>query len=223
MEYQYEYFMSDALALPKDAWKPFHNAGPVLSYPKNKLLYNQGDTAFCFYYIVSGRIKTFISSAEGNERLLTIYRRGDILGEAAFFDERPRVSSAQMMADTKVGSIDRPALERCMQQFPALAFSLLRYLSATVRMLSTHLDATSFLPAEKRIVRLLLNMDSGGNHTVTCTHEELAYALGLSRVTVSRILSGLAKQGMIVLGYRNIQLLNRKKLENLIADLMENS
>lgn len=132
MEYQYEYFMSDALALPKDAWKPFHNAGPVLSYPKNKLLYNQGDTAFCFYYIVSGRIKTFISSAEGNERLLTIYRRGDILGEAAFFDERPRVSSAQMMADTKVVSIDRPALERCMQQFPALAFSLLRYLSATV-------------------------------------------------------------------------------------------
>ena len=118
MEYQYEYFMSDALALPKDAWKPFHNAGPVLSYPKNKLLYNQGDTAFCFYYIVSGRIKTFISSAEGNERLLTIYRRGDILGEAAFFDERPRVSSAQMMADTKVVSIDRPALERCMQQFP---------------------------------------------------------------------------------------------------------
>lgn len=66
-------------------------------------------------------------------------------------------------------------------------------------------------------------MDSGGNHTVTCTHEELAYALGLSRVTVSRILSSLAKQGMIVLGYRNIQLLNRKKLENLIADLMENS
>ena len=32
MEYQYEYFMSDALALPKDAWKPFLNAGPVLCY-----------------------------------------------------------------------------------------------------------------------------------------------------------------------------------------------
>gem|GEM_PF-5228362 len=30
---------------------------------------------------------------------------------------------------------------------PALAFSLLRYLSATVRMLSTHLDAASFLPS----------------------------------------------------------------------------
>lgn len=109
-----------------------------------------------------------------------------------------------------------------MQQFPTLAFSLLRYLSATVRMLSAHLDATSFLPAEKRIVRLLFNMDIGGSHTISCTHEELAYALGLSRVTVSRILSGLAKQGLIDLGYRNIRLLNRKKLEHLIADLMEN-
>ena len=47
MEYQYEYFMSDALALPKDAWKPFLNAGPVLSYTKNKLLYSQRETNGC--------------------------------------------------------------------------------------------------------------------------------------------------------------------------------
>lgn len=46
MEYQYEYFMSDALALPKDAWKPFHNAGPVLSYPQKQTPVQSGRHSF---------------------------------------------------------------------------------------------------------------------------------------------------------------------------------
>ena len=48
MEYQYEYFMSDALALPKDAWKPFHNAGPVLSYPKTNSCTIRATQLFAF-------------------------------------------------------------------------------------------------------------------------------------------------------------------------------
>lgn len=213
VQHQYEYFMSNAVDLPRDVWRSFSDAGQVLSYPKGKLLYNQGDLADCFYYLFSGRIKTFISSTDGNERLLTVYKKGDILGEASFFDGRPRVSSAQLMTDAQVIPIDRPALERCLAQTPDLAFSLLKYLSATVWMLSTHLDATSFLPAEIRIIRLLLNMDPGGEHHIPCTHEELGYTLGLSRVTVSRVLGNLAKRGWIQLGYRSVTLVDLPALE----------
>lgn len=208
MEHQYEYFISEALDLPKDVWHPLRRAGQVRTYQKNKLLYHQGDAANCFYYIVSGRIKSFISSVDGNEHLLTIYKRGDILGEASFFDSGPRVSSAQLMTDATVAAIDRPALEQCLQEYPALAFFFFQYLAATVRMLSTHLDASSFLTADKRIVRLLLNMDTGdNNHTISCTHEELGYMLGLSRVTVSRVLNQLARKRWVALGYRTVILL----------------
>ena len=219
MQHQYEYFMSDTLDLPKDVWLPFSAAGQPLSYPKGKLLYSQGEQADCFYYLCAGRIKTFISSTDGNERLLTIYKKGDILGEASFFDGRPRVSSAQLMTDARVGSIDRPALERCLRQSPDLTFSLLTYLSATVWMLSTHLDAASFLPADVRIVRLLLNMDPGGEHRIACTHEELSYTLGLSRVTVSRVLSALAKRGWIRPGYRSVTLTDLDAMERMVTDI----
>lgn len=218
LESRYEYFMSEALDLPRGVWVPFASAGRQRSYAKNKILYAQGDAADCFYYIVSGRIKTFISSTAGNERLLTVYQKGDILGEAAFFDGQPRVSSAQLLTDAAVVAIDKPALERCLQQTPSLTFSLLKYLSGTVRMLSTHLDSTSFLPADKRIVRLLLNMDSESEHTIECTHEELGYALGISRVTVSRVLSALAKQGFVALGYRQITLLRPDRLKAYLSE-----
>ncbi len=220
MEHQYQYFMSETINLPEDAWLPFVHLGQLLSYPKNKILYSQGDYPNCFYYIVSGRVRTFISSTDGNERLLTIYRKGDILGEASFFDENPRVSSAQLMTDGQVVAIDRAALEQCMQANPSLAFFLLKYLAGTVRMLSTHLDAASFLSADKRIIRLLLNMDINNDHCIHITHEELGYSLGISRVTVSRILSSLAKRGWISLSYKKITLLNRDMLEHYICESM---
>ena len=200
MEHQYEYFMSESIDLPKDVWLPFIHAGQLRSFPKNKILYSQGDHPNCFYYIVSGQVRTFISSTDGNERLLTIYKKGDILGEASFFDENPRVSSAQLITAGQVVAIDHIALETCMQSNPSLVFSLLKYLAGTVRMLSTHLDATSFLPADKRIIRLLLNMDINNEHCIYTTHEELGYSLGISRVTVSRILGSLSKRGWILIG-----------------------
>ena len=218
LDYQYEYFPVEASRLPKDVWQPFARAGQPRAYSKNKLLYAQGDHASCFYYLLSGRIKTFISSTDGNERLLTIYKKGDILGEAAFFDGQPRVSSAQLLTDARVIAIDRPALERCLKQTPSLIFSLLQYLSGTVRILSAHLDTTSFLPADQRIVRLLLNMDTDAAHAIVCTHEELGYALGISRVTVSRCLSALAQKGWVALGYRKITLLQRDALEGYISE-----
>ncbi len=217
MEYHYEYFMSRALDLPENVWAPFANAGRIRTYSKNKILYAQGDAADCFYYLVSGKIKTFISSTDGNERLLTVYKKGDILGEASFFDEQPRVSSAQLITDAEIIAVDRQALEHCMSQSPSLTFSLLKYLSGTVRMLSTHLDTTSFLPAEKRIIRLLLNMDNHADHKIECTHEELGYALGISRVTVSRILSSLTQKGWISSGYRKITLLQPDAMAQYIS------
>ncbi len=218
MEYQYEYFLSQSLDLPEDVWQPFAKAGLVRRYPRGKLLYAQGETAECFYYLRAGRIKTYLSSTDGNERLLTVYKQGDILGEAAFFDGQPRVSSAQLLTNAEVAAIDRPALEACLIETPSLIFSLLKYLSGTVRMLSTHLDTTSFLPADKRIVRLLLNMDARSDHTIAGTHEEIGYALGLSRVTVSRVLNALAKKGWVALGYRSIRLLQRDALKAYISE-----
>lgn len=199
-------------------WHIFADAGVTRTWKKDKLIYAQGDTADCIYYLLSGRVKSFIASPEGKERLLTIYQAGDIFGEAAFFDGRPRFSSAQLMTDGSVAAVDRAALERCMQTTPSLTFDLLRYLSAAVRMLSTHLDTSSFLPADKRTAHLLLRMTPDASGVIVCTNEELGSALGISRVTVSRVLNALAKRGWITLKYRAVIVNDRNALREYCGD-----
>ena len=55
-------------------------------YRSGQLVYLQGTHPDCFFYLVSGSVRSFISSSTGEERVLTVHRTGDLMGEASFFD-----------------------------------------------------------------------------------------------------------------------------------------
>ena len=53
-------------------------------YCAGQLLYLQGTLPECFYYLISGSVRSFISTSSGEERVLTIHRPGDP-GHAVLF------------------------------------------------------------------------------------------------------------------------------------------
>ncbi len=200
-----------------DVWQPLAEGQSVKVFAPRQLIYLQGTEAEQFYYILSGTVKVFISSDEGNERTLTLHRAGSLIGEAAFFDKQPRVSSAVAVTRCELVSVDRARLSAVFAAHPDLAVSMLEYLARTVRLLSAHVDG-AFLPADRRIARHLLSppiRDGAG----PCTHEELGFAVGLSRVTVSRVLGEFERRGWLRTGYRSVVLLDRAALERYAGGL----
>ena len=192
-------------------WAPLAENQIPRNYQPGQLIYLQGTEADRFYYLVCGQAKSYISSATGEERSLTIHHDGDLMGEASFFDQCPRVSSAIAMSPCKIVSVDRERLDHIFEAHPELAQPMLRYLARTVRLLSSHVDTISFLRADQRIARYLLALSQEQNK-LCCTHEEIGTAVGVSRVTVSRILGQFCKQGILSTGYHTIQILNRNAL-----------
>lgn len=95
-----------------------------------------------------------------------------------------------------------------------MAMAMLKYLARTVRLLSAHVDDMAFRPAEWRVAQYLLSAASGQDQ-VSCTQEEIASSISVSRVTVSRILNQFSRRGLVALGYRSISLLDRRTLETL--------
>ena len=195
-------------------WSPLAEGQAVLPYSPGQLIYLQDTEAQVFYYIVSGTVRCFLSAPTGEERTLTLHHAGDLIGEAAFFDKQPRVSSAVAVTPCTLVSIDRPHLEEVFSRRPDLAVSMLEYLARTVRLLSAHVDS-AFLQADRRLARYLLTLIPDENGILSCTHKELGAAVGLSRVTVSRTLSKFAKDGLIRTGYRSLVILDRKALDLL--------
>ena len=202
------------LSSPLERWRSFAAERPAVLCSPGYLIYLQDTEATCFYYLKKGRVKSFIQSADGAERVLNVYRAGSIFGEASFFDELPRVSSAVALTPCELVPIDRELAAQAVAKDPELAMTMLKYLARTVRLLSEQLDDMAFRPVPWRLARFLL---SGADRLdmVHCTQEEIAASVSASRVTVSRTLNQFAREGLVELQYRGVQLKNRPALEKL--------
>lgn len=196
----------------RNIWTPLADGQPIQHKEPGQLIYLQDTRADCFYYIVSGTVKCFISSPEGDERILTLPHAGELIGEAAFFDQQPRVSSAMAVTKCDLVSVGRQRLEQVFSAHPGLAIAMLEDLARRVRMLSEHVDG-EFLQADKRIARHLLSLIPEADGRLRCTHEEIGASVGVSRVTVSRVLSDFDRKGWVKTGYKSLYLLDRSALE----------
>lgn len=203
-------------------WDPLAEGRSPRKYRAGQLIYLQGARPERFYYLISGSVRSFISTPSGEERVLAVHRSGDLMGEASFFDGCPRVTSAMALEDCLILPIDRGQLDTAFQRHPELAPPMLQHLARTVRLLSDHVGASS-LPARQRVARWLLGQPGVAraaeeNSAIKATHEGIGQAVGLSRVTVSRVLGDLAAQGLVELGYRSIAILDRAQLKDLAFD-----
>ena len=131
------YFSIKELGLPENSWAAFETHYPSVSFPPGRMIYLQGSSADRFYYLKAGRVKVFLNSEDGSEKILTVYEAGNVFGEASFFDELPRVSSAITVTCCEIVIIDRLTLEAEMQRNPQILLTITRVLARTVRMYSS--------------------------------------------------------------------------------------
>ena len=206
--------MNHELDFPAGIWEAFAKGRPPVRCSPGYLIYLQDTEATCFYFLKSGKVKSFIQSEDGMERVLNLYHAGSLFGEASFFDELPRVSSAVAVVPCEIVPIDRELVAQEFAKNPELALSMVKYLARTVRLLSGQVDQMAFRPARWRVANYLLTL-AGRDGVVSCTQEDVAAAVSVSRVTVSRVLGEFARQGWVELGYRTIRLKNPKALLDL--------
>ncbi len=206
--------MKHELDFPAGIWEAFATQRPPVRCSPGYLIYLQGAEATCFYFLKSGRVKSFIQSEDGGSRVLNIYQAGSLFGEASFFDELPRVSSAVALSNCEIVPIDRELVVREFARDPELALAMMKYLARTVRLLSAQVDQMAFRPARWRVASYLLTLSSGDG-PISCTQDDIAAAVSASRVTVSRVLGEFARLGWVELGYRTLTVKNSGALEKV--------
>lgn len=215
MEKLNHYIQSYASGLPENLIQAFESINTVRIFEKNVIIYSQGDEAHSFYYLKKGRIKIFITSETGMEKTLSVIGKGAILGEAAFFDEQPRISSAKAILRSELVSIDKHILTEIIRKNPQTAMEFFKLQAQTIRMLSAQVDSITFSSADSRIARFLLESmhRTDDSFIVNTTHEEIASVAGVSRVTVSKFMIRLSNLEIIKTGYKIITILNPERLK----------
>ena len=183
-------------------------------YERNQMIYQQGDEGSCVYYLKNGKVRIYICSASGDEKTLAVFSKGSLFGKSAFFDHMPRSSCAKALSKTEIIRIDKPMMMDIIGKHPEFALDMLEYLSKTIRMFSNQIETMTFLQADRRIAQFIVDnlSEDAKKHEVSCTHEEISSTIGVSRVTVSKILGRFMDDRWIATGYKSIAVTDVKAL-----------
>ncbi len=123
----------------------------------NEILFREGDESDAMYVIKSGRVKVFKTKGNGEIELATV-GPGQMLGEMAFFDGRPRSASAKAVADAEVIALPFASLQAQFRTFP-------EWLKAMVKTVNEHLrDANTRI---KQLEQTSTDTKAFPPHTIT--------------------------------------------------------
>jgi CRP-like cAMP-binding protein len=201
---------TDYLPLRPDDAVALADAGQLVDKYKGTHLFREGDLATACFIIEEGEVELFRSN--GSERsVVSRIGPGSVVGDIAMFQDRPYLSSARAIQNTKVLRLERDRLVPLLLARPVLA---MRWL---VNGLS-QLEST-----QQRIIRLmnrtvleqvagLLHDEQDAYGDVLLSQAAIAELLGASRQSVNEALARLRKDGSIETGYRRITIIAEDRL-----------
>jgi CRP-like cAMP-binding protein len=105
---------------------------PNANYKKGDVIFREGDQADGVYYICSGRVK--VSRVVGSQQMtLAELEEGDIFGELAIIDRRPRAATITAVEDTWVYKFSGATFEKKLEGMDQLMRNIIITLVLTVR------------------------------------------------------------------------------------------
>ena len=93
--------------LPGDDLDKLASYAKAVRYPAHHVVFRKGDPGDGMMAVVSGRIKIRSYSADGKELVLNVIRPGELFGEIALLDAKPRTADAVTMEACELLVLER--------------------------------------------------------------------------------------------------------------------
>jgi len=188
------------------------------SIERNEIIQLEGKPAEALFFVASGAVKLFKTSAEGKEQILNIARPGESFNDIAIFDDGQAPASAQAMGPVVVYGISKNALLAVTQKYPQVTLNTTRVLAEHTRQLVELVEDLSFRRVISRVAKILLeNADDGTSPKTRLTQQEMAAMAGTVREVVARSLKALEEEGVISLERHRIRITDKETLEDMVA------
>ena len=173
-------------------------------YRRGEAVFSKGDRPEFLYLLEAGHIQLVSLEESGSERILQVFKAGDIFGEILFSVER-RPFDAVAVDEARVAIMPRVTFLQFLQTSPLCGLNFIRLISDRLVVAEQDLAALSRTWTRPRLVHVLLKLaDNLGESipqgrliTLPVTHESIASMIGASRVRVTSCLNQLKREGLL--------------------------
>ncbi len=131
----------------------------------DQTLFFKGNKGDALYGVRTGRIRISASDPEGKEVFINVMGPGDIFGEIALLDGRPRTADAMAMVPTELYQIRRADFVRLIEDEPQLLPHLIKQFCLRRRMTTEMPEDSAFLSLSASFAKRLLAMSEHSETT----------------------------------------------------------
>jgi CRP/FNR family cyclic AMP-dependent transcriptional regulator len=179
---------------------------------KEETLFLKGDAGDALYAVRRGQVRIGTGNTSGRRLTLNLLGPGDVFGEVALLDGRPRTADAVAVEATELYTVRRRDFLDLLVKKPAVAIQIIELLCERVRWMSAQMEERALLPLETRLAHRLVALSEDYGSELHVSQEELAIFVGASRESVNRQLQTWRRQGWIELSRNRIRVLHPSRL-----------
>lgn len=172
-------------------------------FARGETLFHEGDPGDTMHLLEKGRVALRVTTPLGDTATLTVLGPGDYFGELAIVSPAPRNSTVVALEAVETLSLHRDQINALRARHADIDRVLLEAVVGEVRRLSHQLLEALYVPADKRVLRRLVDLhrlyaaDGPGPATIPLTQEDVAELAGTTRPTTNKVLRQAEDAGVL--------------------------
>jgi len=188
---------------------------------KGELIFNEGETLKGVYCVKQGVCKLSKLSANGNDQIVKLVVKGDLLGQRSLIGDESANLSAIALNDMEVCFIPKHEIIKDLEKNPNFSMSVLQEMAHDLRESDTVIVNMAQKSVKQRIAETLryihssFGLDANGYLNVVLSREDYANMVGTATESTIRVLSQFKKEGLISTSGKQIKIENLEELNRI--------
>jgi len=178
-----------------------------------------GDHGESMMAVVTGIVRISLPTVRGKEIILADLRFGDLFGEIALLDGKPRSANATALTNCELMVLERRDVLPFLEHNPLACMKLMEILCARIRRSDERMADIAFFNLPVRLAKTLLSYQPQGHDVMklSLSQSELAEMAGGTREKVNRCLRDWRRQGILELKDRWTIIRKPEALREIVA------
>ncbi len=194
----------------------------VKTFKKKQLIYEAGDSPVFVYYLLQGKVRSFLYYLDGRELSTDIHIDDHFFGYEAVLLNEQYNDNAAALEDCEVALVPKDKFFELLYNKPIIAGKFIKLLSGNIREKEEQMLGFAYDTVRKRVANALVQVAEksvGINKedavVIRVSRDDLAALAGTANETISRMLADFKDEKLITKEGNAIRIFSIDKLKNI--------
>lgn len=185
-----------------------------------RIFYMPDETGEALFILKEGLVQLYRISPDGKKLVVATLGPGAVFGEMSLIGQGMHNTFAEALEECLLCVMSRADVERLILAKPRVALRLLEFTGHRLQEAERRLEEIAFKSIPARLAALLLRLthDQDDDTLVGYTHQLLGEMLGTYRETTTQTLNEFKGRGLLKIGRKRIEILDREGLAEIAED-----